>query len=317
MPYDPGTDPTGRLPRVGRNPCGQGQVLLCRPHPRFGPHHPGHRRIARIVFSGDVGRWDIPVLKDPEPPTGADLLLIESTYGGRIHKEDVDPDTGIEEAINTVAGRDGVLVIPAFSIGQDPGDPLPDPGTGGRGQRSRSCRCSSTAPWRSTPPSSTSGITRSTTWRSRRWRVRGPVRLRPGSPGVLPHRRRVQGHQPAPGGDGRDLGIGHGDRRTGAPPSQAAPAVPGEPGGLRRVPGHGTLGRELVEVPTGSASTARTSKWSPRSSGWRRLSAHADQDELIRWVTQAQPAKIALVHGEDEGRRALWQRRSGPSSMPR
>jgi hypothetical protein len=42
----------------------------------------------RLVFSGDLGRWGRPILRDPELVTNADILLIESTYGGRIHARD-------------------------------------------------------------------------------------------------------------------------------------------------------------------------------------------------------------------------------------
>jgi metallo-beta-lactamase family protein len=70
-----------------------------------------------VVFSGDVGRYDQPILNDPESPTHADYLLCESTYGDRDH-----PTTNVSEelaaVINETAKRGGAVVIPAFAVGR-------------------------------------------------------------------------------------------------------------------------------------------------------------------------------------------------------
>jgi len=72
----------------------------------------------RIVFSGDLGRHDDPIMLDPEPvPPAADYLVIESTYGDRLH-ERVDPAAALAEAINATANRGGTVVIPAFAVGR-------------------------------------------------------------------------------------------------------------------------------------------------------------------------------------------------------
>jgi len=71
-----------------------------------------------IVFSGDLGRSDTPILRDPTPLSHADYLLIESTYGNREHD---DHDRAVEElatAINEVAHDHGVLLVPSFAIGR-------------------------------------------------------------------------------------------------------------------------------------------------------------------------------------------------------
>jgi metallo-beta-lactamase family protein len=71
-----------------------------------------------IVFSGDLGRDESPILRDPTPITHADAVVVESTYGNREH----DPhDEAIEElvaAINEVSTNEGVLLVPAFAIGR-------------------------------------------------------------------------------------------------------------------------------------------------------------------------------------------------------
>ncbi len=67
------------------------------------------------VFSGDLGRYGQPILKDPEPPNRADFLLCESTYGDRDHP--AGPVTDVLAAvINRVVKRGGAIVIPAFAV---------------------------------------------------------------------------------------------------------------------------------------------------------------------------------------------------------
>ncbi len=71
-----------------------------------------------VVFSGDVGRYDQPILNDPiTPPSKADVLLCESTYGDRDH-EGGDAAELLAEIVNRVAQRGGSIVIPAFAIGR-------------------------------------------------------------------------------------------------------------------------------------------------------------------------------------------------------
>jgi metallo-beta-lactamase family protein len=70
-----------------------------------------------VVFSGDIGRYDQPILNDPEPPTRADFLLCESTYGDREHGAGSVPDA-LADVINRVAKRGGVVVIPSFAVGR-------------------------------------------------------------------------------------------------------------------------------------------------------------------------------------------------------
>jgi metallo-beta-lactamase family protein len=70
-----------------------------------------------VVFSGDVGRYDQPILNDPESPTRADFLLCESTYGDRDHPTGSVPDA-LADVINRVAKRGGAIVVPAFAVGR-------------------------------------------------------------------------------------------------------------------------------------------------------------------------------------------------------
>jgi metallo-beta-lactamase family protein len=70
-----------------------------------------------IVFSGDVGRYDQPILNDPTPPSRADFLLCESTYGDRDHPAGSVADE-LADVINRVAKRGGAVVIPSFAVGR-------------------------------------------------------------------------------------------------------------------------------------------------------------------------------------------------------
>jgi metallo-beta-lactamase family protein len=71
----------------------------------------------RIVFSGDLGRYSDPFMLDPEPVLGADFVVIESTYGNRIH-EPTDPAEALSAIIERTVKRGGTVVIPAFAVGR-------------------------------------------------------------------------------------------------------------------------------------------------------------------------------------------------------
>lgn len=70
----------------------------------------------RLVFTGDVGRQHIPILRDPEVATGAQTLLIESTYGDRLHRRIEEMDDELATVANRVYERGGKIVIPSFAL---------------------------------------------------------------------------------------------------------------------------------------------------------------------------------------------------------
>jgi len=70
-----------------------------------------------ILFGGDLGRYNRPVLPDPSPISEADYLLIESTYGDRLHVPD-DEGERFAQIVNDTATRAGKLIIPSFAIGR-------------------------------------------------------------------------------------------------------------------------------------------------------------------------------------------------------
>lgn len=72
----------------------------------------------RIVFTGDLGRDSLPILKTPELLSGADTILMESTYGNRVHPPQENEEKELAEIINKVAGRQGKILVPAFAVGR-------------------------------------------------------------------------------------------------------------------------------------------------------------------------------------------------------
>jgi metallo-beta-lactamase family protein len=75
-------------------------------------------RTVRVCFTGDLGRAGLPILRDPEPMPEADYLIIESTYGDRLHEPIYEATPELADAIRDVVERDGKLVIPAFAVGR-------------------------------------------------------------------------------------------------------------------------------------------------------------------------------------------------------
>jgi metallo-beta-lactamase family protein len=70
----------------------------------------------KILFSGDVGRWDKPILQDPALVDEADYILVESTYGDRLHKAQREIDDQLFEVIEPTRKAGGNIVIPSFAV---------------------------------------------------------------------------------------------------------------------------------------------------------------------------------------------------------
>jgi metallo-beta-lactamase family protein len=70
-----------------------------------------------IVFSGDLGRYGDAIMPDPEPVERADFVIVESTYGNRSHPA-VDPAEALGKVIERTVGRGGTVIIPAFAVGR-------------------------------------------------------------------------------------------------------------------------------------------------------------------------------------------------------
>ena len=72
----------------------------------------------RLVFSGDLGRKDLPILRDPAPLDRADYLFMESTYGDRVHAPIEDTEAQLAQVVNETVAKKGKVIIPAFAVGR-------------------------------------------------------------------------------------------------------------------------------------------------------------------------------------------------------
>ena len=72
----------------------------------------------RLLFTGDMGRWDMPILRDPVVVSDVDLLITESTYGNRLHPQHEDVKASLVELCDKIIERSSHLIIPSFSVGR-------------------------------------------------------------------------------------------------------------------------------------------------------------------------------------------------------
>lgn len=77
----------------------------------------GETQTKKLVFSGDLGRYDQPLLHDPAEIHEADILFLESTYGDRLNKEE-SPEEKLAEVVNEAFENQGCLLIPSFAVGR-------------------------------------------------------------------------------------------------------------------------------------------------------------------------------------------------------
>ncbi len=259
----------------------------------------------RVVFSGDVGRWDVPVLKDPEPPAPADLLLIESTYGGRHHPSGVDLDDSLVDVVDTIVERDGVLIIPAFSIGRTQEILF----------RLRALEDEGRIP--ALPVFLDSPMAIDATKMYARHHEEHDLEMKAledeGTSPLRPRRLRftptVEESKAINGVWGEPMIVisASGMASGGRVPHHLKRRLPYSENivafvGYQAV---GTPGRDLVDGVDKIRIHGEDIDVNATVTRLEAFSAHADESELLRWVGEAVPERIALVHGEQEAREAL------------
>lgn len=77
-----------------------------------------HGKQKRLVFSGDVGRTNLPILRDPQPVDGADFIIMESTYGGRYHEPPEEARAELKHMVIEAYQNNGKIIIPSFALGR-------------------------------------------------------------------------------------------------------------------------------------------------------------------------------------------------------
>ncbi|MFH1382322.1 MAG: MBL fold metallo-hydrolase [Chloroflexota bacterium] len=69
-----------------------------------------------VIFSGDVGRWDRPILRDPKVFSQTDYIVVESTYGDRLHEDPVKISDSLAEIVNSTRKAGGNIIVPSFAL---------------------------------------------------------------------------------------------------------------------------------------------------------------------------------------------------------
>ena len=72
----------------------------------------------RLGFTGDLGRVGLPIIRDPEPLPPADYLIMESTYGDRVHEPIQSVAAKVADIVNRTYRRGGKMIVPAFAVGR-------------------------------------------------------------------------------------------------------------------------------------------------------------------------------------------------------
>jgi len=72
----------------------------------------------RLVFSGDIGRKNLPILRDPQPVDGAEFIIMESTYGQRFHESPGQARAELKQAVLEAWNKNGKVIIPSFAVGR-------------------------------------------------------------------------------------------------------------------------------------------------------------------------------------------------------
>jgi metallo-beta-lactamase family protein len=80
--------------------------------------HEAGKQPIRLGFSGDIGRPNLPIIRDPETMPPVDYLILESTYGGRLHKHVQHVENKLEAIVKRTAARGGRIIVPAFAVGR-------------------------------------------------------------------------------------------------------------------------------------------------------------------------------------------------------
>jgi metallo-beta-lactamase family protein len=77
-----------------------------------------HGKRRRMVFSGDIGRRGLPILRDPALPPHADILVMECTYGDKLHRDLHEAEAELRDTLQRTIRRRGKVIIPSFAIGR-------------------------------------------------------------------------------------------------------------------------------------------------------------------------------------------------------
>ena len=300
--------PRVRLQRAGH--------ILGSAYVEFDFREPGERRSRRVVFSGDLGAPGAPLLPAPKPPRRADTLVLESTYGDRLHGDRHERAARLRAAVEHAHANGGTVIVPAFSIGRTQELLYEFEGLIHRGNRR----------WRDMEVVLDSPLAARFTdvYRELKpfWDAEAHKRLRAGRhPLDFENLYTVDDH---------DTHLQTVDYLARSGPPAVVIAASGMAAGGRVVnylkamlederhhvlfvgyQAEGTPGRAIQAAGRGGHVELDGERYAIRAgvdtiSGY---SAHADQADLLRFVRgiRTGPQDIRLVHGEPHAREALWE----------
>lgn len=269
-------------------------------------------------FSGDVGRYGVPILKDPEPPLEVpDALLLESTYGDRTHAMEDAAET-LGRIIEETFARGGMVIIPAFALGRTQevlyhlsalveqgrldaeavflDSPMAIDATEiySRAETEHDEDLAALVGGPSDPLAASRFQRCRTVEQSKRLNTRGEPAVIVASSGMAAGGRVVH----------------HLLHRLGDPRTSVV---------LAGYQAAGTRGRALADGAEAVAIHGQTVWVRARVHQLHGLSAHADREELLRWcrALPGPPRRIFLNHGEDPARKALSAAISEMDGWPR
>lgn len=256
----------------------------------------------RILFSGDLGRYDDPIMHDPESVPEADYVVIESTYGNR-HHDTTDPLDALEEVIKRTVQRGGTVVIPAFAVGR--AQSL----IHSLWQLRRSGRLHNLPVYLDSPMATSAS----------ELLQRYPKDHRLGRQDCeaacesVNYVRDVEESKALSANRYPKVIISASGMATGGRVLHHIAAFGPDHRNTLLFSGYqaaGTCGRKLLE---GARETKIYGQWLPINAEIAELpmlSAHADSDELMRWLSgfQRAPRRVFVVHGEADASEALRER---------
>ncbi len=269
----------------------------------------------RVVFTGDLGRYDDPLMFDPEPVPAADYLVMESTYGDRRH-EPTDPAAALAEIVTATVLRGGTVVIPAFAVG-----------------RAQTLlyylwQLHSTGKIPDVPVylDSPMAINASELLRTHQRDHRLAPETYRGMCDMATYTRDPEQSKMISAGREPKIVISASGMATGGRILHHLKAFAPDPRNTIVLTGYQVPGTRGASIAAGEPEVKIHGEWIPINAhvaNLKMLSAHADGDELIRWAAgfTSPPRQVFVVHGEpqpaDTLRRRLGREFGWPATVSR
>jgi metallo-beta-lactamase family protein len=256
----------------------------------------------RIVFTGDLGRYDDPLMFDPEPVAAADYLVMESTYGDRVHEKS-DPAEVLGDVVNKTVARGGTVVIPAFAVG--------------RAQTLLyylwQLRCAGRLPEVPVYLDSPMAINASELLRTHQSDHRLAPDVYEAMCAMATYTRDSEQSKAISAGRDPKIVISASGMATGGRILHHLKAFAPDPRNTIAVTGYQVPGTRGASIAAGERDVKIHGEWVPINAevaNLKMMSAHADADELIRWARGfATPLQhVFIVHGEPQPADTLRRR---------